>query len=149
MSDRKRSKAKDCISFLPTISKPRANSSKSDFHDWETNLKGGETSSLAWIFFASRNYLVHSKNVIQISRARLGTVGNIGTNCATSWYKLKAAKEKDLTPLYSGGIVPFVYVCHVQYILMQQDKSRRVGLESCKILGELPTPILQVKAGWG
>ena len=74
VSARKRSKAKDCISFLPRTWKLRENSSKSHFHDWETNEKERETSSLAWIFFASRNYLVHSKSVIQISRARLCTV---------------------------------------------------------------------------
>ena len=55
---------------------------------------------------------MQSKSAIQISRARLCSVENIGTYCAASWYRSKSAEEKYLTVLYSGGIVTFVFVCH-------------------------------------
>ena len=52
----------------------------------------------------------------------------------------KSAEEKDLTLCFT-----FVFVYHVQNTLMQQEF---VGLGRV-LLGELPTPILQAKAGWG
>ena len=60
---------------------------------------------------------MQSKSAIQISRARLCSVENIGTYCAASWYRSKSAEEKDLKLLYRGGIVTSVFVYHVQHIL--------------------------------
>ena len=68
------------------------------------------------------------------------TFGSIGTNCAASRYRSKSVEER-----LNAALLYFVFVCHVEYILMQQEFG---GLGRV-LLGELPTPILQAKAGWG
>ena len=52
-------------------------------------------------------------------------------------------EEEDLTLLHSSGIVTFVFVCHVQFILMQQ----KFGGIGRVLLGELPILSCKLRQG--